>query len=211
MKGRLCVYIDLPCQCWIMQSLTWSLPFSRIQFLVESSSLARRREKEKKIPDSTSITSIPFCLLFITNLSSIRSFSFRGHQHERGTKKEWRSAQDRRGGQTESEDRCFSQISDWKWDSIAETFINPYAVMQWRETDIYIKLSQRSRNVIPFNVIKTSQGESQYECAEYTKCGARTFEIYLFNQQILWIFFQKFSIILLFSLFNYIYLCGIHI
>lgn len=50
---------------------------------LESREAEREREKEKRrkrYPTPTSITSIPFCLLFITNLSSIRSFSFRGHR-----------------------------------------------------------------------------------------------------------------------------------
>lgn len=40
-------------------------------------------KRERKVPDPTSITSIPFCLLFITNLSSIYSFFFRGHRESK--------------------------------------------------------------------------------------------------------------------------------
>lgn len=41
----------------------------------------REKEKDARL---TSITSIPFCLLFITNLFSIRSFSVRGHHEKAG-------------------------------------------------------------------------------------------------------------------------------
>lgn len=52
---------------------------------LESRETEREKKRERKMPDSTSITSIPFCLLLITNLSSISFsfFSFRGHRESK--------------------------------------------------------------------------------------------------------------------------------
>jgi len=144
-----------------MQSLTWSLPFSRIQFLVESSGPARRRKKKRerekeKDARPTSITSIPFCLLFITNLLSIRSFSFRGHRERAGPERNIEGGWKKTEGECEDRSLPFftNQRLEMRFDS--DIFINLYIAAQrgeifnryLHETFMWILF------LISFNVIK---------------------------------------------------------
>jgi len=124
-----------------------------IQFFVESSSPMRderKKKTEKKMSGSNSITSILFCLLFITNLSSIRSFSFRGHceSEKRVGRARWKKLVNARIASAFFTNQRSGNEIRWRSD-----FINSY--MSRRDRKTFNRLCKIFvNNVIPFNMIE---------------------------------------------------------
>lgn len=117
-----------------------------------------KKQRERKMSDPTSITSIPFCLLFITNLSRVYApFPFAVTSRTRPEKNTRRRGEN--VGELRVKDLVTVSHKSTTRNEIRQRrlfFVKSLyrRALKKLSTDICIKHSRRLRDVIPFNVIK---------------------------------------------------------